>query len=310
MSPPPTAVLDQAAKDRELAEAVLQGHGRSLDWDRFESLLADRASGLGGLRKALASLEAAQRQMFNAGASAETLLGDRARATDLLITECWRRTAAGQLPGVVLAAVGGYGRGELHPCSDVDLLVLLPEAQETADADRRDGVSSFLALLWDAGIEVRHSARTVAECDADARADLTVATTLMESRWLLGPARLFARMQAAVNADDVWPPRAFLSAKLKEQQARHHRYDDTAYNLEPDVKGSPGGLRDLQTVGWIARRYLGITRPEQLAEHGLISGAELRQLLQGREFLWLVRLGLHLLTGRREDRLLFDHQSR
>lgn len=304
---PDAAGPTQTGADRALAAEVLAGDGRSLDFGRITALLADTSSGLAGLRRLLACAEAAQRAGYSAGLTAEHLLHDRARLIDLVVIEAWRRTAADDHPDIALAAVGGYGRAELHPYSDVDLLVLLPDEDK---ARTRDGVSRFLALLWDAGIEVRHSTRSVRECHDDARADLTVVTTLMESRWLFGPEPLVAQMQAAINAPDVWPSRNFFEAKLREQQTRHHRYDDTAYNLEPDVKGSPGGLRDIQTIGWIARRHLGLTRLEELAEHGLLTRSELRQLLQGREFLWGIRLALHLLTGRREDRLLFDHQGR
>jgi len=304
---PVASVLPQPADAERLAASVLGRDGQSLDWNRVSALLRDSEAGLKGLRHALACVEAAQRASFSAGVPAEGLLRERARLIDLLIGEAWQRTAAADHPDITLVAVGGYGRGELHPCSDVDLLVLLPDQARDRS---RDSISCFLALLWDAGIEVRHSTRTVSECHDDARADLTLATALMEARWLLGPEEPFLAMQAIINAPDVWPARQFFEAKLREQQARHHRYDDTAYNLEPDVKGSPGGLRDIQMIGWVARRHLGISRLEQLVEHSFLTAGELRQLLQGREFLWAIRLGLHFLTGRPENRLLFDHQSK
>ena len=177
-------------------------------------------------------------------------------------------------------------------------------------ATSAEPVSAFLALLWDIGLQVGHSTRTVDECRDESRRDLTTVTTLMEARWLLGPEELFHRMEEACAPPDVWPARSFFEAKLKEQQARHGRYDDTAYNLEPNIKGSPGGLRDIQMILWVARRHFGTGDLEALVAHKFMTPAQLRVLRQGRDFLWRVRFALHVLTGRKEDRLLFDYQSR
>src|SRR5690606_21748914 len=146
-----------------------------------------------------------------------------------------------------LIAVGGYGRGELHPHSDIDLLVLLePAVQGRAD----EAVSRFLTFLWDIGLEGVHSVRTLDDCEAQARGDVTVVTTLMETRLLAGAGKLFAELPARIGPDRMWDSAQFFRAKVEEQIARHHRYHDTAYNLEPNVKGSPGGLRDIQTISW------------------------------------------------------------
>jgi [protein-PII] uridylyltransferase len=245
------------------------------------------------------------RRRFKADEPVDQLVRDRARLIDIALVRAWRMhlgEAAGQL---ALAAVGGYGRGELHPCSDIDILVIVPDG----DGDGwRDPVASFLAFLWDIGLEVGHSVRTVAECARQAEADVTIVTTLMESRLLDGPAKLFEAMQAATSPDRLWPPQAFFAAKLAEQTARHHRYHDTAHNLEPNIKGSPGGLRDIQVVCWVARRHFGIGSLHQLAQQGFLTDYEYRRLLAGQSFLWRIRWALHTVTGRREDRLLFDHQ--
>lgn len=208
----------------------------------------------------------------------------------------------GAAPTVALVAVGGYGRGELHPYSDVDLLVLVP------DPSRREGAAptvgnleAFVAFLWDCGIEIGHSVRTVAQCVTDAAADITIATNLMESRLLAGPVALFDEMRAATGPDRVWPAREFFAAKVAEQQARHARFHDTAYKLEPNVKESPGGLRDIQMIGWVAKRHYGDLK-------NFLTASEYRQLQAGQDYLWRVRFALHVVTGRREDRLLFDHQ--
>ena len=145
---------------------------------------------------------------------------------------------------------------------------------------------------------------------AKREADITVITTLMESRLLRGPPALLDAVFTATATDRMWPSDRFFLAKRDEQQARHHRYDDTAYKLEPNVKGSPGGLRDIQMIGWIARRHFGSRRFDELVDHNFLTPSQLQLLQEGQEFLWRVRFALHVLTGRREDRLLFDHQRR
>ena len=172
-----------------------------------------------------------------------------------------------------------------------------------------DGLSAFVTALWDIGLEVGHSVRSIAQCHEEAAADLTVATTLMEARLLAGPESLFAAMQAAISPEQMWPSDRFFEEKRKEQIVRHHRYHDTAYNLEPNVKGSPGGLRDIQMIGWVAKRHFGAATLRELVDHRFLTPGQLRRLEEGQAFLWRIRFALHILTGRREDRLLFDHQK-
>jgi [protein-PII] uridylyltransferase len=301
---PVLPVTDEA---RQQAATVLVAGGDRFDWGRIAAHLSGSGPPLARLRTVLACGNAALRQRFIDGQPAGELIRDRARLLDAVVTAAWHETAAGRLPDAALVAVGGYGRGELHPCSDVDLLVLIPDGQQAVAAE---AVPPFVTLLWDAGIEIRQSVRTTAECREDARADLTVMTTLMESRLILGPDPLYRAMESATAPDQVWPDRDFFAGKIREQEARHHRYDDTAYNLEPDVKGSPGGLRDIHTIGWVARRHFGSGDLEALVRQNFLTAPELRLLLQGREFLWRIRFALHLLTGRHEDRLLFDYQAR
>jgi [protein-PII] uridylyltransferase len=162
--------------------------------------------------------------------------------------------------------------------------------------------------MWDIGLEVGHSVRTIDDCQEESAADVSVATTLIESRLLMGPESLFEAMRRALAPERVWPTREFFEAKVAEQTARHHRYHDTAYNVEPNVKSSPGGLRDIQTVGWVAKRHFGADSLDELVDHGFLSKSELRKLKTAQAFLWKARFALHVLTGRREDRLLFDHQ--
>ncbi len=257
------------------------------------------------LRSRLEQAKTELEQQFLANEPVDRLVAAHSDLVDHAILACWRHHCGAILEAVDLVAVGGYGRGELHPHSDIDLLILLgTDVPDGAD----EGISRFLTFLWDIGLEVGQSVRTLHECAEQAAKDVTVLTTLMETRLLAGPGELFAQLPDCISQDTMWSAEAFFRAKTKEQVQRHGRYHDTAYNLEPTVKGSPGGLRDIQMIGWIARRHLGTTRLEELVDHGYLTEGQLRILLAGQSFLWRIRYGLHLLTGRREDRLLFDHQ--
>lgn len=245
------------------------------------------------------------RDRFLAGESVVDLVRLRAAVVDELLVSLWRSHANYCASVASLVAVGGYGRGELHPSSDVDIMILLPEdLPESCEPE----LSDFVTALWDVGLEIGHSVRTVDQCLEQAAKDLTVATTLFEARLLDGPIELFEAMQATVAPDHIWSPSEFFTEKRKEQIARHHRYGDTAYNLEPNIKGSPGGLRDIQMIGWVARRHFGVDSFEELVPHKFLTPGQVKRLNDGRAFLWRVRFALHILTGRREDRLLFDHQ--
>lgn len=256
-------------------------------------------------RKALQLASDNIRERFLAGESVVDLVHIRAAVIDQLLVHLWR-THANYCAGVAcLVAVGGYGRGELHPCSDVDIMLLLPDdLPESCEPE----LSDFVTALWDVGLEIGHSVRTVEQCFEQASKDLTVATTLIEARVLDGPSALFNDMQASIAPDKLWPPADFFAEKRKEQIARHHRYGDTAYNLEPNVKGSPGGLRDIQMIGWVAKRHFGVDTFDELVAHDFLTPGQVKRLHDGQAFLWRVRFALHVMTGRREDRILFDHQ--
>ncbi len=245
------------------------------------------------------------RDRFAADEEVEDLVRDRARLVDIALHAAWLRHTGRYADDLALIAVGGYGRGELHPCSDIDIMVLLPKSDS---ADWQPEIERFLTLLWDIGLEVGHSVRSIDDCQRESLADVAVATTLFEARLLAGPESLFAGMRRALAPDRLWSSEDFFEAKVKEQTERHHRYFDTAYNLEPNVKSSPGGLRDIQTIGWVAKRHFGTETLDELVAHGFLTREELRKLKAGQAFLWKVRFGLHVLTGRREDRLLFDYQ--
>ena len=206
---------------------------------------------------------------------------------------------------IALIAVGGYGRQELHPGSDIDLLILRDRDGSDRESARIEG---FIRFLWDVGLQVGHSTRTLQECVSQARGDITVVTNLMEARYLSGDPTLPEKLAARVSPERMWTPRKFFEAKRQEQLRRHQRYGETAYNLEPHIKEGPGGLRDIQTIQWVGHRYFGTPDLEKLSDEGFLTDAEVRELLSGRELLWRLRNGLHLLTGRSEDRLLFDYQ--
>lgn len=240
---------------------------------------------------------------FREGDSVATLVAAHAALIDVLVTALWRQLSMDS-EDIALVAVGGYGRGELHPGSDIDILLLLDDKAAAPDA-----LSPFITSLWDAGLEVGHSVRTAQQCHDTARDDVSIVTTLMESRLLAGPKHLFNEMLAAIAKTKIWPSRDFFAAKLQEQRQRHLRYDDTGYNLEPNIKGSPGGLRDIQMVSWVAARHFDTNDLHSLVSVGFLTEGQYERLIEGQHYLWTVRYGLHILTGRREDRLLFDHQK-
>ena len=274
------------------------------------SLAAALSAAAGDPARCREALRAASDQLverFRAGESATLLVREQSQLMDTLLIAQWRHFASDLADRAALVAVGGYGRGELHPCSDVDVMVL---TSDDLPPDAEAQISAFFTSLWDAGLDVGHSVRTVADSRAQAEADITVATTLMEARLLDGPASLFGAMTEAISPAHIWPSDQFFAAKLAEQRARHHRYDDTAYKLEPNVKGSPGGLRDLQMIGWVAKRHFGGQTLDELVAHDFLTAGQLRKLKDCQDFMWRVRFGLHVLTGRGEDRLLFDHQAR
>jgi [protein-PII] uridylyltransferase len=242
-------------------------------------------------------------EQFRAGRDIRELLALNAQFVDEIMQLLWSRFEWSD-DRIALMAVGGYGRGELHPHSDIDLLILVDE-----DADAHNAaIEAFITLLWDIKLDIGHAVRTIGECVEAAQRDITICTTLMESRLIVGSAALRVQMQDAIGADNIWPSGEFFRAKWDEQVARHAKYADTEYNLEPNVKGSPGGLRDIQTISWIALRHYKTGDPEALKALGFLTEDELHILLRGRDFLWRVRWALHMLTGREENRLLFDHQ--
>jgi [protein-PII] uridylyltransferase len=280
-----------------------------IDWPLLERLpgaLADGKYSGATCRELLSRSQQELQQRFRDDEPVEALVRARASCIDALLAGLWGAQLHSGLAGrLTLAAVGGYGRGELHPSSDVDVMVLTPESLSDGE---RGQIAQFVAFLWDIGLAIGHSVRTINECAAESLADVGVMTTLLEARWVAGSTALLPAMRSALSPERLWPVRDYFAAKVREQQERHRKANDTAYNLEPNVKTGPGGLRDIQTIAWVAKRHFGSESLDELATHGFLSTSELRRLKQAQAFLWKVRFGLHLLTGRHEDRLLFDHQ--
>jgi [protein-PII] uridylyltransferase len=257
------------------------------------------------VRDALKQADERLADRFWAGDDVIQLVHARAWVVEQLLLLVWKSL----LPfseKISLVAVGGYGRGELHPHSDVDLLILLDD--RIGKSIPRIEIESFVQLLWDAGFYLGHSVRSVRECGEHSLKDVVTVTTLMESRLLAGSKSLLDRMRKAISTDKLWPAREYFEAKFEEQKQRHARYHETAYNLEPNIKEGPGGLRDIQMISWVAKRHFNSHTLHGLVENGFISESEHRDLVGGQRFLWRVRFALHLLAGRSEDRLLFDYQ--
>ncbi len=232
----------------------------------------------------------------------ERLLKRIRQNADLVLTRAWKQFA---MPNsAALVAVGGYGRGELFPYSDIDLLILLPAAPDQAFKAK---LEQLVQLLWDLGLEIGHSIRTVEECLTESAADITVQTSLMEARLIYGSKTLFSELQH--RCTHVMDARAFFQDKILELRQRHVKYENTPYSLEPNCKESPGGLRDLQVILWIAKAAGLGDSWRKLAERDMITATEARQLAAKARAFKDIRIRLHLHAGRREDRLIFDVQS-
>ena len=266
---------------------------------------ADDPAWSAAARGSLAHTDARLEKRFDQNDSMDRLLALRARAVDHLLKDAWTRCVPDDAP-MALFAVGGYGRGELFPQSDVDLLVL---GEADAQQARHDSLARFFAVLWDAGLPISHAVRSADECTAATAAEQTVLTALIEARPLVADAQDEAALMDAIAAARVWPPRDFFVAKREELRIRHARFGDTSDNLEPNIKDGPGGLRDLHTLGWMALRAFGVRDLEPLVGMGHLGPDEAAALSRERRALGRLRYGLHLVAGRPEERLRFDYQK-
>ena len=254
------------------------------------------------LRRRIAQADRALADEFWSGADIDGLVAERARFIDAFLAEIWQHWFE-RNDNLALLAVGGYGRGELHPHSDIDLLILAKKPSAV-----RDEIAAFVRLLWDLKLDIGHSVRTLGDCKREAARDVVVYTTMMERRRLAGSHLLTAKLDKMLARKSIWPNKRFFRAKQDEQNERHRQYDNVDYDLEPNLKGSPGGLRDIQTVLWITQHHHQSQELDELVDAGFLNPLEARWLSEGRRFIWRVRFGLHLIAERKEDRLLFDYQ--
>jgi len=233
------------------------------------------------------------------------LLSARAVFVDAILKKLWCQHHLDEFQ-ITLIAVGGYGRGELHPQSDVDILLL---TQEEVDLELEEKISSFITQLWDIKLDIGHSVRSIKECLKQAVNEVTVATNLMEMRQIAGNETLTQQLTPLLSEDVFWTSEKFFIAKCKEQDDRHQQYRGAAYTLEPNLKANPGGLRDIQTIAWVAKRHFSADSLEELVEHNYLYPNEFFELLESQDYLWRMRFALHFVAGRSENRLLFDYQA-
>lgn len=251
--------------------------------------------------------ETLKEKHFN-GASATEVVTALTWFTDQILTQAWKQFDA-FLPkkiNIALLAVGGYGRGELHPYSDIDLMLLVEKDRQVSSIN--EFAEIFLRFLWDIGLEVGHSLRSIKDCIKECKQDISTMTNLMEARHLLGDDTLIVLMDEKIRSPRVFSPEKFFLGKLQEQTERHASYHDTAYNLEPNIKEGPGGLRDLHTILWMYNRSFGCRTFEELRNLGFLKDQGLSNFIRNRNVLWKLRTSLHFINNRREDRFLFNYQ--
>jgi len=287
------------------AESPPSSGEQLLDVEELRRAIAEAPTPVPLLKAALAKSNAILDERYKQNLNINDIVTGRASVIDEVLRIAWERQAWPDQDNISLVAVGGYGRGELLPHSDIDLLIL---TRKDRNKIYRENISAFLTLLWDIGLEIGQSVRSVKQCKQEASKDITVATALMESRTLAGAPDLHRLMMEATSNRRVWPTKKFLRAKLDEQIARHEKYHDVDYALEPNLKTSPGGLRDIQTIAWVTRRHFGAVSFKDLVDLGFLKPSEEAMINKGQQFLWKLRYGLHMLQGRCEDRLLFDKQ--
>lgn len=276
-----------------------------MDRSELESRISNDRSPVSAARQLLRESYDADADAFREGADVRALVRSRADTVDTVLRLIWNRYPFARSEDIALIAVGGYGRGELHPHSDIDLLILTREGMAP---EWQDDLGAFITLLWDLKLDIGHSVRSMDESISAAREDISILTNLLETRTIAGPDSLRQALSEQAYSDEVSSDKAYFVAKREEQQQRHNKYGDTEYNLEPNVKGSPGALRDIQTIGWITKRHFGLQSIADLTRFSILTEEEHQILHEGETFLWRLRYGLQLIADRNENRLLFDHQ--
>ncbi|WP_031431880.1 [protein-PII] uridylyltransferase [Methylomicrobium agile] len=273
--------------------------------DPIDKLPFSGSDSLPFFKQLLKEKNAELHRQFDPHRSVLPLLHAKSDFIDAILGRCWRLFLGDHAPRLSLIAVGGYGRRELFPYSDIDIMVLL---DSEGAAPRQDALVQFFTFLWDIGLKPGYSVRTVEECVREAIDDQTVITSLMEMRLICGDQALYETLREAIAPDKIWPSDQFFAAKMKEQRQRYAKFHDTAYNLEPNIKEGPGGLRDRQVIAWVFKRHYNSSTLKELIKYGFLPVSEYNELVDAVEVLWRIRYALHLQTNRCEDRLIFDYQ--
>jgi len=242
---------------------------------------------------------------FNPQSSPQQLLLEKSAFIDEILSIGWQHFLKTHASTHSLIATGGYGRNELFPHSDIDIVILL---HNNGDDNFREPLSKFSNFLWDIGLKPGLSVRSIADCIEKSNEDQTIITSLMEMRLIAGNQELATHLKQEISSDQLWPSEAFFLAKMEEQKQRYSKFHDTAYNLEPNIKEGPGGLRDLQIISWVFKRHYHSQTLRELIKYKFMPASEYDDLIKARDILWRLRFALHTLTGRCEDRLLFDYQ--
>lgn len=277
-----------------------------LDLEQLHRDVASSASPILPLKKTLKTAGATLDQKFREGANVRELVRARAAILDQVLSLLWQRFSWKDSDQISLVAVGGYGRGELHPYSDIDLLILL--ANEASAERWQANIEAFVTMLWDLSLDIGHSVRSIDQSIEAAASDITIATSLLESRLLYGNAASFQELIQRAYSDEVLTEKQYFLAKRDEQRTRHAKFGETEYNLEPNIKSSPGALRDIQTIRWITKRHFGLGANSEAQNFTFLTPEEYTLLQEGETFLWQIRYGLQMLAGRNENRLIFDYQ--
>jgi [protein-PII] uridylyltransferase len=291
----------------------------SIDNDALLAQLSAAISPLPIIKPLLAEIKQQCHTYFRQTLDATTLVAHRCKLIDQILFCLWQNSGFNSNinhdldadcddsnGNIALLAVGGYGRGELQPHSDIDLLIVLEN--EAAFDQHKEALQSFITLLWDLKLDIGHSVRTLDECVTEAEKDLTIITNMMEVRTLAGDETLLKQLQKKTDPRTIWSGPEFFEAKWEELKKRHAKHEDTEYNLEPNVKNSPGTLRDIQTINWMAMRHFGHDDLEELRQYKFLTEFEMNLYQRSTEFLWQLRYALHMVSDREEDRLLFDLQ--
>lgn len=245
------------------------------------------------------------KQQFRPHQTVTTLLSEKATFIDSLLQCCWQHFLGQDSSLSSLIATGGYGRSELFPYSDIDILILIPAQHNDT---HQEPIADFSRFLWDIGLKPGQSVRNIQQCIEAAADDQTIFTNLLEMRLITGNLDLFTDLKTALTGNQLWPSEQFFLAKIAEQAQRYRKYHDTAYNLEPNIKEGPGGIRDLQIISWVFKHHYHSSTLRGLIKYGYLPRAEYDNLIAARDILWRLRFALHNLTNRSEDRLLFDYQ--